>query len=141
MSPIQPGHVSKKTVDNRLARWRKADRQRLAELVNKYGAICWYCSSKLPYSKQQSIDHLVSLSYLARQVNPPRIRPIALACHICNSAKGNRSVEEFNTWLKHVRSSKFQNLVENPPTPSIFQRVLMSLSFHLTRLGIFNIIV
>lgn len=108
-------------------------------LVEKHGAVCWYCGLDIPDVKQRSVDHVVALSKLARMETPPAKREVALACHICNSAKASRTVEEFNAWLRHVRSDSFKSYMgyENI---SLLSSVLIKLSTALSKLGLFNIL-
>lgn len=134
----KPTSVKPSTVKNRLNRWRSIDRHRIPILVEKYGPICWYCGLHIPTYKEQSVDHVISLASIARQVNPPDTRPIALACRICNQAKANLSVAEFEVWVRHIRSKNFSSIMfQNTPT---FDGVLLFLSKCLTWLRYCNII-
>lgn len=142
MSPFTPEHQLKKkdkAIARRINHWRNDDRRYKWNLHEKYGAICWYCGIDIPAIRQRTVDHVIPLAELAKLDPPPKRREVALACIPCNGAKGNRSVDEFHEWIRHIRSDKFQNYMgyENP---SIIQVVFLKIANTLRNLGAFNLI-
>lgn len=87
-------------------------------LADKYGWVCWYCNRPLkppvrvkPHhgnggipgchrvSDYPHIDHVLALC----QGGAHTIDNMALACAMCNMAKGDALVEEFIEWLDAIR--------------------------------------
>lgn len=117
-----------------MKRWREQDRKRLPELLERYGAVCWYCHQG---SATWTVDHIIPLSILARQEKPTYPRPIALACSFCNAAKQNKLPDEFYQWIQHIRSAQFHSIMQTKrPVISIFERILLCVSNTLTKYGL-----
>jgi len=133
------GYPKRSTVKNRMKRWRVSDRKKLPQLIQKYGAICWYCNLPIPHYKQQSTEHIVPVSKLAAMKEPPEHREIALVCHFCNAAKANKTLEEFKHWLNFVRSNNRDSVLITR-RPTFWQILITRVSLYLTKFGIYNII-
>jgi len=117
-----------------MKRWREQDRKRIPELIKLYGARCWYCNLT---STRWTVDHIIPLSILARQDNPPYPRPIALACRYCNAAKQDKTIDEYLAWLNHVRFTTHPPTIQSIyPRMTFFELCLLRVSIFLTKIGL-----
>jgi len=80
--------------------------QLLTRLIDRYGAICWYCGKE--FTDSIHIDHIIPRA----SKGSDKIDNRALACSFCNHAKWDKPVKEFLEWLSYVRNSDFIPKVE-----------------------------
>ena len=68
------------------------------EIFNKFGGKCAYCGVTL--GEDFHIDHIHPRS---RDGNRYDINNLNPACHSCNMAKSDHTIEEWKEWLYHQR--------------------------------------
>jgi len=71
-------------------------------LADEYGLVCSYCGINLK-DIRITLDHIKPVS----QGGSDDITNLTLACWHCNQSKGVCSVDEFLSYIKHIRSDEF----------------------------------
>ena len=86
-------------------------KRKRAKVWSMFGGRCAYCGCTILYEDME-VDHIVSKSFHEQNEldNMDRIENLYPSCHLCNTAKGDDSLEQFKRNLKQVRMKLERNL-------------------------------
>lgn len=90
----------------------------LMALCGKHGRICWYCGMRFSSFREVELDHIIPRS----REGTHQLVNLAIACHMCNRAKSDLSLEEFLGWLRRPKAPILE-MHERAKTPEAQWRV------------------
>ena len=105
-----------------------------ADVWGKTGGMCWYCGKLMNPFKTFSVDHFIPITHGGSSI----LANLVPTCRPCNSAKRNRTLEEFRRLCQKKQGQIFTGqqleylktvgvaLPEPPPFIFYFEQVHLS---------------